>query len=88
MDSETSSGGRFCQKKRSAKILPGTGRCPLLGAEGSSVIHTPQAIILLNRPDPSVGFAATSPFRGGIYEARCPTSLKSTIINPMIDFVT
>jgi len=54
------SGRNMIQSLLSDKILPGTGRCPER-AEGShfEVCSAPEMW------DPSVGFAATSPFRGG-----------------------
>jgi acetyl/propionyl-CoA carboxylase alpha subunit len=42
------------------QILPGTGRCPVR-AEGSHF----EVCSAAEMWDPSVGFAATSPFRGG-----------------------
>ena len=58
------------------QILPGTGRCP---QGGGAERYQLQTTAKPKRPDPSVGFAATSPFRERIYvprsgeEFRCHT---------------
>jgi flagellar biosynthesis protein FliP len=53
-------------KAKCAQILPGTGRCPLEGAEGSHL----KVYAVADRWAPSVSFAATSPFRGGFWCSR------------------
>ena len=46
------------------QFLPGTGRCPKGGGAETSEPNTPVGFYTIP-PDPSVGFAATSPFRRG-----------------------
>ena len=50
-----------------SQILPGTGRCP---QGGGAERYQLQTTAKPKRPDPSVGFAATSPFRERIYVPR------------------